>query len=292
MFRRGLIDIIGLALFWGPSFLFNKIALMDLDPITLVSFRVGLGGFLLWLFFKWRGVSFDISGLSFKRALIMGFFNNGFPFVCFSYSLFYIPTSLSALINGTMPVISILLARLFLKESLTWNKVAGLVLGLVGFCALFLPSLLGTEQAFNGWGIGIAFMGTCAYAIGVIYSRKRGLSIDSRVMIVYQLLSSLLYLVPLAIITETPFQDVPTASPSTWAAISALALMGTALAFLLYFRILLKQGVAALAMVTYLLPIVGTVLGVLFLGESLHPLFVVAALCILAGVVLVNKKAA
>lgn len=291
MFQRGLIDIIGLALFWGPSFLFNKIALVDLDPITLVSLRVGLAGLLLWLFFRIRGVSFSISDLSFKRALILGFFNNGFPFVCFSCSLFYIPTSLSALLNGTMPVISIVLARFFLQEPFTWNKVSGLLLGLLGFAVLFVPSLLGSEQGFNVTGIALGLLGALSYAIGVIYTRKRGLSIDARVMIVYQLLTSLLYLIPLALIFESPLQDVPAASMATWSAILAVAILGTALAFLLYFRILAKQGVAAVAMVTYLLPIVGTILGVLFLHESLHPLFIIAAACILAGVVLVNKKA-
>ncbi len=290
MFQRGLVDIIALALFWGPSFLFNKIALMDIEPITLVGFRVGFAGLMLGLFFKGRGVSFKISGLSFKRALILGFFNNGFPFVCFSYSLFYIPTSLSALLNGTMPVISILLARLYLHEPLTWNKVGGLLLGLLGFCVLFVPSLLGSQQGFSVLGISLGLLGALSYAIGVVYTRKVGLSIDARVMIVYQLLSSLLYLVPLAFIFESPLRDVPLASWSTWSAVLAVAILGTSLAFLLYFRILAKQGVAALSMVTYLLPIVGTALGVVFLGEHLDPLFMVAALCILAGVVLVNKK--
>ncbi len=290
MFQRGLIDIIGLALFWGPSFLFNKIALVDVDPITLVSLRVGLAGLLLWLFFRLRGVSFSISHLSFKRACILGFFNNGFPFVCFSCSLFYIPTSLSALLNGTVPVISIVLARFFLQEPFTWNKVSGLFLGLLGFAILFVPSLLGSEQGFNVTGIALGLLGSLSYAIGMIYTRKRGLSIDARVMIVYQLFTSLLYLVPLAFIFESPLKDVPAASMATWSAILAVAVLGTALAFLLYFRILAKQGVAAVAMVTYLLPIVGAVLGVLFLNESLHPLFMVAAGCILAGVVLVNKK--
>ncbi|MBP6103904.1 MAG: DMT family transporter [Gammaproteobacteria bacterium] len=290
MFQRGLIDIIGLALFWGPSFLFNKIALVDLDPITLVSLRVGLAGLLLWLFFRLRGVSFSISDLSFKRACILGFFNNGFPFVCFSCSLFYIPTSLSALLNGTMPVISIVLARFFLQEPFTWNKVSGLLLGLLGFAVLFIPSLLGSEQGFSMIGIALGLLGALSYAIGVIYTRKRGLSIDPRVMIVYQLLTSLLYLVPLALVFESPLKDIPAASLATWSAILAVAILGTALAFLLYYRILAKQGVAAVAMVTYLLPIVGTILGVLFLHESLHPLFIIAAACILAGVVLVNKK--
>jgi drug/metabolite transporter (DMT)-like permease len=290
MFQRGLIDIIALALFWGPSFLFNKIALVDIDPMTLVSLRVGLAGLLLWLFFRLRGLRFSISALSFKRAFILGFFNNGFPFVCFSCSLFYIPTSLSALLNGTMPVISIVLARFFLQEPLTWNKVSGLLLGLFGFSVLFIPSLLGSEQGFSVIGIALGLLGALSYAIGVIYTRKRGLAIDARVMIVYQLLTSLLYLVPLALIFESPLTDIPAASMTTWRSILAVAILGTAFAFLLYFRILAKQGVAAVAMVTYLLPIVGTLLGVVFLHESLHPFFIIAAACILAGVVLVNKK--
>lgn len=290
MFQRGLIDIIALALFWGPSFLFNKIALADIDPITLVSFRAGVGATLLYLFFRARGLDFRISNQSFKRALIVGFFNNGFPFVCFSYSLFYIPTSLSALLNGTVPVMSILLARIFLQEPLTWNKISGLLLGLIGFAVLFVPGLLDATQGFSRGGIALGLLGSFSYAIGIIYTRKKGLSIDSRVMIVYQLLSSLLYLVPAAILFEMPFQDVPAASLSTWGAVMVLGIMGTALAFLLYFRILAKQGVAAASMVTYLLPIVGTILGVVFLHERLNPAFIVAALCILVGVVLVNKK--
>ena len=291
MFNRGLLNIMTLAFLLGPSFVFNKIALVDIEPVTVVSLRIGFAAVLLALLLKCKNISFKVSKTFLIHAFILGFFANGFPFVCFCYSLFYIPTSLSALMNGMMPVFSILLARLFLQERLTANKIMGIVLGLFGFCILFVPSLLHKGKAFNPVGMSLSLIGAASYAVAAVYARKRVIGVNPLIMSLYQLASCLLYLLPLAFFLECPVQDLALASISTWGAVLGAALLGTGLAIIVYYRILLTQGVAAVSMVTYLLPIISTVLGVVFLKESLHSNFMIAATCILLGIILVNKKA-
>lgn len=291
MFSRGLLNIITLALLIGPSFLFNKIALVDIEPLTVVSLRIGFAAILLALLLKCKKISFRVSKKFLMNALILGFFAQGFPFVCFCYSLFYIPTSVSALMNGMMPVFSILLARWFLDERLTTNKIMGIALGLFGFCILFIPSLLHKSKAFNALGMSLSLMGSLSYAVAAVYGRKRVVGINPLTMSFYQLASCVLYLFPLAFLLEFPLQDLRASSLSTWGAVGCAALLGTAFSTLVYYRILLTQGVAAVSIVTYLVPIISTVLGVVFLKESLHSHFMIAATCILFGIVLVNKKA-
>ncbi len=290
MLQRGLIDIIVLALLWGPSFLFNKIALIDMQPLTLVSLRMIIGALFLGIILKQRRLHYVLSAPLLRQGFMLGLLSNGLPFTCFCYCVLYIPTSLAALINGTMPVMSIILARIFLGERLTLNKVMGVLLGVLGFLVLFVPSLLDTDASYNPVGMGLSFVGALSYAIAVIYARKRVAHTHPLVLAVLQLLTSVIYLVPLAFYFELPFTAIRAASPATWGAVLGLSILGTGLAFLMYYRILLKQGVAALSVTSYLLPIIGTALGVVFLNESPQLCFLIATLCILAGVVLVNRQ--
>ncbi len=292
LFQKGLFDIIALALLWGPSFLFMKIAISDITPFSLISLRVGLAGLFLFVVLKLRSISTKISNDLFAHACIVGFFMNGLPFVCFCYSLYYIPTSLSALINGTTPITTILLASLLFKqEALTWNRIMGILCGLGGFAILFLPALLGSSASIDMRGVFLASVGALSYSIGLVYAKKfvQGRS-NPLVILMFQLLSSFVLLAMLAMIYEEPHTILDVKSLSVWSSVFALALLGTAFAFMLYYRILIRQGVAMLSMVTYLLPVVASVLGILFLEEEVGMPFALATLLILTGIVMVNRK--
>lgn len=292
IFQKGLLDVVTLALLWGPSFFFMKIAISDITPLTLIALRVGLAGTMLYVFLRLKSIKVSLEPSLFAHAAVVGFFANGLPFVCFCYSLFYIPTSLSALINGLTPILTILLASLlFEQEKLTRNRVFGVLLGLSGFLILVLPSIFGTQLSFDIRGVLCGLVGACSYAIGMVYAKKHVQGrCNPMIVLPSQLLSAFVLIGLLAVIFESPGDLVEIRSWQTWAAVGLLALFSTALAFLLYYRIMVRQGVATLSMVGYLLPVVATVLGILFLEEEIGFSFFLSTLLILMGVVLVNRR--
>ncbi len=286
--QQGFLDVVLLAALFSPSFMFIKIALRDIEPITLIALRIGISGLLLLLTLRLRNISLPRDLSLWKYCFILGFFINGFPFICFSYSLTTIPTSLSALINGLAPVMTVFLANAFLEdERLTWNRVLGVILGLFGFAVLFLPALLGSQMEFDVVGILLSFAGSCSYAVGAVYARKCVKKAPPLVAPTLQLLSSMIYLIPLSFIFETPM-DLVNVTFSSWAAVMGVSLLGTTLAFIMYHRIIHLYGATAVAMAMYLLPIFGTLLGVVFLSETITVSFAIAALLILSGVGVIN----
>lgn len=289
MMFKGLLDIFILAMLWGPSFLFIKISVGDIPPLTLVALRISLGALLLFLVLKFKHVRLSGDPRLWWHCFLLGFFVNGLPFICFNYSLVRIPSSLSALINGSTPVLTILLANAFLKdERLSWQSGIGVAIGLSGFLVLFLPAVLGVNIDFDMFGMLLSLMGSSSYAIGMVYARKHIQKAPPLVMPMLQLLTSLSYLIPLAFIFESPILHIRSASLVAWGGVMGLAVFGTLLAFIMYYRIIARQGATAVAMVAYLLPIVGTILGVVFLKEKVSVYFSIAACLILSGVLIVN----
>lgn len=288
--NQSFFEIILLALLFSTSFLFNKIAIQEIAPITLVALRVGIGGILLLLVLKLKGTVIPTEFKVWKYCFILGFFLNGLPFVLFSYSLTLIPTNLSALLNGMTPIITVLLANVFLKdEKLTLNKILGVILGLLGFLILFMPGLLNTNDLdFNIPGMMLSFCGGCLYAFGAIYARKCAIKTPPLVAPTLQLLTSLIYLIPAALIFDNPYADLLETHMSSWAVVLGIAIMPTALAFIIYHRIISQFGATFVVMSVYLLPIFATILGIIFLNEKITMNFVYAGLCIMLGLGILN----
>jgi len=288
--RTGLLDILLMASLFAPSFIFTKIAIRDISPITLITLRVGFAGLLLLGALKLRKITIPRELGLWKYCFALGFFLSGFPFVLFSYSLGLIPTSLAALLNGMTPIVTIFLANLALEdERLTIHRTLGVMLGLLGFLVLFLPSVLGNPLEFNLLGILLSFGGACSYAIGAIIARKYVRETPPLVAPTLQLLTSLVYLVPAALIFENPTTLAHVHSAS-WAALMGVSIFGTALAFIVYHKIVSQHGATFVSMATYLLPVFGTILGVIFLNETLSLNFILAALLILSGLGILNGR--
>jgi drug/metabolite transporter (DMT)-like permease len=286
--QRGFLDILLMAALFAPSFLFIKIAVQDISPVTLIALRVGIGGLLLLLILKLRKIKIPAQWKLWKYCFTLGIFLNGVPFVLFSYSLTLIPTSLSALLNGMTPIMTVFLANIFLNdEKLNFNRILGVILGLLGFLVLFLPGILNSQMEFNIKGIMLSFMGACLYAVGAVYARKYRQPTPPLVAPTLQLLTSLIYLIPVALIFETPSQLLE-APLTSWAAVAGVSVFSTAFAFIMYHKIVSQQGATYVVMATYLLPIFGTILGVVFLNETLTLSFIVTACFIMCGLAVLN----
>ena len=288
MFQKGFLDIFILAMLWGPSFLFIKIALKDVQPLSLVCLRVAFGCSLLYILCKLKEIRFPKDLNLWKHGFILGFFVNGLPFICFNFAIKTIPTSLGALINGITPILTVVLANIFLTdEKITLSRSIGILIGLTGFAILFVPKLLSGGTHFDLFGMFLALVASLCYAIGMVYAKKYVQKAPPLVMPIIQLLSSLIYLIPLACYFEGPTHLLDI-SLSSIAAISGLAILGTMLAYIVYYRIILHHGATAVSMVTYLLPVIGTILGMIFLDEKITPPFYFASILILGGLMVMN----
>lgn len=286
--QKALFDITLMAALFAPSFLFIKIAVQDISPITVIALRLGIAGLLLLFLLQLKRISIPRNLNLWKHCFILGLLVNGPPFVCFSYALTHIPSSLSALINGTTPVLTVILANLFLEdERFTLNRLVAVILGITGFLILFLPALLKNTFSFDTIGILLCFIASCSYAVGAIYARKYVPKAPPLVAPTLQLLTTFIFLIPFALIFESP-SHLLDVSLSSWLALMGVAVLGTMLAFIMYHRIVVEHGATILSMNAFLLPIFGTILGVIFLNEPLTINFILAASLILSGIGVIN----
>ncbi|MBW4636236.1 MAG: DMT family transporter [Iphinoe sp. HA4291-MV1] len=255
-----------LSLLWGGSFFFTKIVLRDLQPFTVVLGRVSFAAIALISFVYLSGRRIPISPRMWRAFLVMGALNNLIPFSLIVWGQTQIDSSLAAILNATTPLFTVLLAHLLTHdERLTTNRLFGVLIGLCGVVVLVGPEVLhGIKLRSLGLFaiIGAAFCYSCA---GIYGRRFQGLS--PVVISAGILASTTVMILPLALILEQPWASRP--SPITWGALLALGLFNTAIAYLIYFRILSVAGATNLSLVTFLIPISALLLGVFILGERL-----------------------
>jgi len=288
MFNKRFLDIFLLACCWGPGFLLTKLAVSTAPPFTLVTIRLCLASLVLWILLKIRGLKLPSSLALWQQLGFMGLIATAAPFVLFSYALYYIESVVSGLINGITPLLTAILAHFCLQdERLSLEKFCGIALGLIGFLVLLLPNFLNADLADDSIGMLWTFMASCCYAIGMVYARKNLQKLPPLLGPATQVITGTLLVAPLAFIVDNP--STLSIDTTAWLAIATLGTLSTVCAFILYFRIVEHSGATALSMVTYILPIFCSILGVAFLDEHIGWNFVLAAGLILGGVVLVNS---
>jgi len=284
-----MLNILLLALLWGPSFLFIKFSMFEVAPLTIVTIRLSLSAIILFILLKMKNIPLPRDLKLWKQCFIMGFFASAAPFMLFGYSLLHVDTVITALINGTTPILTVILANYFLKdEPFTVNRVLGVGLGLSGFLVLFLPSVLNGQASGDTLGMLMSFGAAACYAIGMVYARKNINPPPQKLVLpTMQLLTTMLYMVPLACLIDPPLA-VSSLSLQTWGSLLGLCILGTVFAFIIYYKIVLKYGATALSTVTYILPIFSMTFGVIFLDEPFTLNLGFAALLILLGTMVIN----
>lgn len=287
MKTKNLLLLLLLAALWGPSFLFIKVAVVEIPPITLILGRVGIAAVLLYLLLRLQGSNLPAPGRIWGHLAIVALFHNSLPFVLLSWGEQHIDSSLASILNGATPIFTILLAHLLtVDDKLTSLKVGGVALALGGTVLLVTPSLLDGIQATTLGIVAVIFV-SASYGLALVYSRKHLRGLPSLTAPASQMLLATLFLLPLSLLIDRPF-SLPTPSPQAIASLVALALLGTTLAFIVYYRLLERADASYVSMVTYLAPIVGVLLGVLVLGESLSWSTYAGFAFILLGVMVVN----
>ena len=257
-----------LALLWGPSFLFIKVAVAEIPPITMVVGRVGIGAILLYAMLRWENGRLPRDRETWKHLAIIALVHNAIPFVLFGYGEQHIDSALAAIMNGTTPIFTIILAHFFTEtDKLTGRKIIGVLIGFAGLIILSLPSFSDGVWATT-WGL-LAIAGAAMlYGVAIVYTRNNLRGLPKHVAPTGQMILATLYLIPLSLIVERPFQ-LPLPSITSLAAVLCLGVFGTALAFIVYYQLQETTDPSYVSMVTYLIPIVGVVLGLVVLNETL-----------------------
>lgn len=272
-----------LASFWGPSFLFIKIAVEEIPPVMLAALRIGLGALVLnvWLLLTKYRLPTDVS--SWKKIFVAGFFAQGLPFILMNWGEQFVDSSLASVLNGLVPIFTILLAHVMVAdERLSQHKVKGVLLGFTGLIILILPSFFDGVKGSLGGIISIT-IAALSYSVGFIYTRKHLVSMPSITGPAAQLSSVSTYLVPISFIVYPNFDLTAVGSPALVSTI-VLGVIGTAIAFVIYFKLLEQSSAGYTSLVTYIMPIFGVILGVVVLDEALTPWMLLGAVLILLGI--------
>lgn len=260
-----------LSLMWGCSFPFVKVALGGVTPLTLVMLRVTIAVVALTpvLFFSPEG--FPRGARVWTAFLAIGALNNVIPWSLSVWAQQSLTSSLAAIINAATPLFSVLLAPFFLAdERLRANRLAGVVVGFAGVAVLIGPGALG--HGAGGVLPELALLSaTVAYAFGGIVGRSYArLGLTPLQAAHGQLAASSVMIAPLALIVEQPW-TLPLPTLPQIACVLALGVMSTAVAFILFFRILARAGATNALLVTLLVPVTAFLVGAAFLGEKLEP---------------------
>lgn len=278
-----------LALCWGPSFLFIKLALEEISPITLSVLRIGTGALILNFILIIKGDFLPKKHSFWKDSAVAAFFSVAFPFMLINWGQQFIDSSLGSLLNGTTPFFTVIFSMVLLKpEANSGRKVKGIVVGFVGLLVLVFPNLCEGVNA-NFWGLMAVVLASASYGIGWVWVKKRLTGYPSFKAPAAQLLIATLYLLPITV-WLTPNKSLTSVSLQTVTAVLGLGTLGTALAFILYFKLIEKAGANYASMVTYLVPVIGVFLGFIVLNAAITVWMIAGASLILYGIYLGNKK--
>ena len=284
---KNLLLLILLAGLWGPSFLFIKVAVAEIPPLTLVLGRVGIAAVLLTLFLYVQGKSLPRSRTIWRHLAVMGLVHNTIPFVLFGWGEQYIDSALASILNGTTPLFTIVLAHYFASnDRLTPLKLIGVLIGFAGLLLLITPSLTDGLQVTTLGLLAVA-LAAALYGVAIVYSRNNLIGLPPLVAPAGQMIMATIYLLPLSLLVDRPFALPPLSSPVVWSMV-ALGVLGTAVAFVVYYRLLETAPASYVSMTTYIIPVFGVILGVLVLGEQLTWHAYAGFALILLGVMIVN----
>jgi drug/metabolite transporter (DMT)-like permease len=267
MGAREWVLLLILSALWGCSFFYFKILVAELPPFTVVLGRVGLAALLLNAYLFVRRDPLPRSPRLWGSFLVMGMLNNVIPFTLIAWGETHISSGLASILNATTPLFTVLVAHACTSsEKLNWSKGIGVLFGFLGVAVLIGPTAGAGIQGGDTAGALACLAAAFAYAIAGIYGRRfRGLA--PLKVATGQISGSTLLLIPLACLSDKPW-TLPMPSNHAWEALAGLAVLSTAVAYMIYFRILATAGATNLLLVTFLLPVSALLLGVLFLGEA------------------------
>ena len=270
-----------LAFIWSTSFLLIKIAIDSIGPFSLTAIRLVVAGVFLMIILFVKGQSLPLHLSAIKLYVVVGIFGNTLPFAMISLGEVYIDSSLAAILMGIMPISTFVLAHYFIPtESMTARKVLGIIFGIAGLITLVG---LATFRNFGGQVFGqlVVLGGALSYSFSAVFVKRQpsfnGIQMATGAVFVAALTS-----LPAALLLEQPSAFAPTQQGIISCII--LGLFHTGVAALIYFRTIRNLGAVVFAQINYLVPVLGSIWGVVFLGELISWRIAVALSLVLIGI--------
>ncbi len=244
------VMLISLSILWGGSFFFVGVVVDELPSLTIVLLRVGIAAIVLRIVLLAVGISMPTVRSIWSAFFIMGFLNNVIPFTLIVWGQHHIASGLASILNATTPLFTVIVAHYFtIDEKITPSKIIGAIFGFLGVVILLGSDLLGkigidvtAQLAILGAAISYAFA-------GIFGRRFKRMNVDPLATATGQVSASAIMLIPLVMFIDLPW-TLTVLGPLTWLAIFALAVLSTALAYVLYFRILATAGATNLLLVS------------------------------------------
>jgi len=277
---RDAVALVALAALWGASFLFMRVAAPRFGPVPLIELRVGLAALAL-LPVLLAGGRLRAARANALPILVVGAINSALPFSLLAFATLSLTAGFASVLNATAPMFGALVAWLWLGDRLSAWRVAGLAVGFGGVLMLVWGKT-GFKPGGGGLAVVAALAATLLYGVAANYTKRRLTGVDPLAIAAGSQVGAAAVLAPAAAWAWP--RSAPPAS--AWAAVAALALACTAVAYILYFRLIANVGPAKAIAVTFLIPVFGILWGAVVLGEAVTPRMVGACAIILAGTAL------
>jgi len=283
--RKWIPDFLLLALLWGSSFLFMREGAHAFGAFPTAWVRVTLAALMLTPVLIWRK-ELRVLHAHWRPVTLSGLLNSGIPFACYAYALMHISTGMSSILNATTPLFGALIAWAWLGDKLNASRTVGLALGFTGVVVLAIdvPGGISFQSGGSGLAIAACLLATFCYGIAGSFTKRYLQNVPSIVSATGSLWGASIGLAIPALLSwpsETP-------TPQAWGALAIAGLMCTALAYVLYFRLMTRTGPARAMTVTYLIPVFANFFGVVFLDEVVTHWMMGCAMVIVIGTALAS----
>lgn len=277
-----LLLLLMLSTLWGASYSFIKIGVATIPPITFIAARTLIAGMILVTILRWRGMRLPKDAVTWRRFLFQACLNSVIPFTLIAWAEQTTDAALATILNSTSPIFVFLLTVLITRhEAVTARKLFGVGAGIAGICLIVgLQALGGLGQKL--WAQLAIVAATICYAGAAIFG-KNFKELDPIMPAAGSMLCGTAVLIPICLATEQPWTLVP--SLESILALLALSVFSTALAFVIYFRLIQTFGSVGTTAQAYLRVPIGVAIGVVFLDENLTSTAWIGLLCVIAGVV-------
>lgn len=283
--------LVTLSALWGGSFFFVGVAVKELPPFTIVTLRVTLAAACLLAIARFMGLRLPQDQRIWVAFFLMGLLNNVVPFSLIVWGQTHIASGVASILNATTPLFTVVAAHYLTKdEKFTASRMIGVLVGFGGVVVMI------GGAALHAPGIDVIALlamlsAALSYALAGVFGRRfRQMGVAPLTTAAGQVTASSVILLPVMILVDDPWSlSVP--SLQTIGALIGLAVLSTAVAYVLYFRLLAEAGATNLLLVTFLIPFSAIVLGILFLGEVLEPRHIAGMILIGLGLVAIDGRA-
>jgi len=282
--------LLTLSVLWGGSFLFIGILVKVWPPFTIVTARVAIAAIALWLIVGLSGQPVPRSGKVWLAFFGMGLLNNVIPFTLIVWGQTHIPVGLAAIFNATTPLFGVLIAHvLTADEKLTANRLTGVLIGVFGVAVMIGPSVF-SHISGDLWGELAVMLAALSYAFAGLFGRRfKAMGLPPLLPAAGQVTAATIILLPITMMVDAPW-TLPAPNSETVAALLGLALLSTAVGYVLFFRILASAGATNIMLVTILIPPSAILLGALVLGDQVAPRHLLGMVLIALGLAAIDGR--